>query len=162
MKAGAREYLVKPFDTDELSNTIRRTYQLEQQRMGTIENISGNKGQQKIDPQVVTVFGTKGGVGKTTISVNMAAQLTKRTKKKVVLVDLDLQFGDVSVFLNIVPKKTIAELVQERGKLTIDLIESYLIPHISGIKILPAPLRPELAELITPDHILEILAILRR
>ena len=92
----------------------------------------------------------------------MAAQLTKRTKKKVVLVDLDLQFGDVSVFLNIVPKKTIAELVQERGKLTIDLIESYLIPHISGIKILPAPLRPELAELITPDHILEILAILRR
>ena len=162
MKAGAREYLVKPFDTDELSNTIRRTYQLEQQRMGTIENISGNKGQQKTDPQVVTVFGTKGGVGKTTISVNMAAQLTKRTKKKVVLVDLDLQFGDVSVFLNIVPKKTIAELVQERGKLTIDLIESYLIPHISGIKILPAPLRPELAELITPDHILEILAILRR
>ena len=61
----------------------------------------------------------------------MAAQLTKRTKKKVVLVDLDLQFGDVSVFLNIVPKKTIAELVQERGKLTIDLIESYLSPHIS-------------------------------
>ena len=55
------------------------------------------------------------------------------------MVDLDLQFGDVSVFLNIVPKKTIAELVQEQGKLTIDLIESYLIPHISGIKILPAP-----------------------
>lgn len=163
MMAGAREYLVKPFSADELVNTIKRTYDLEQKRMGKIEVTKKIFGKSKeTKPQVITIFGTKGGVGKTTLSVNVAVQLAKKTRKKVVLVDLDLQFGDVSVFLNVSPKKSIAELVQERGPLNIDLVESYLIPHISGVKILPAPMRPEYSELVTPNNVLEILTILRK
>jgi pilus assembly protein CpaE len=163
MMAGAMEYLVKPFSADELVNTIKRTYDLEQKRMGKIEVTKKIFGKSKeTKPQVITIFGTKGGVGKTTLSVNVAVQLAKKTRKKVVLVDLDLQFGDVSVFLNVSPKKSIAELVQERGPLNIDLVESYLIPHISGVKILPAPMRPEYSELVTPNNVLEILTILRK
>jgi pilus assembly protein CpaE len=163
MMAGAREYLVKPFSADELVNTIKRTFDLEQKRMGKMEVTKKIFGKSKeTKPQVITIFGTKGGVGKTTLAVNVAAQIAKKTRKKVVLVDLDLQFGDVSVFLNVSPKKSIAELVQERGQFNIDLVESYLIPHISGVKILPAPMRPEYSELVTPANILEILTILRQ
>ncbi|MDN5323509.1 MAG: pilus assembly protein CpaE [Clostridia bacterium] len=164
MMAGAREYLVKPFTADELVDTIKRTNDLEKKRLGKIEGFNKLFGSKPKDtkPQVITIFGTKGGVGKTTLAVNTAAQLVKKTRKKVVLVDLDLQFGDVSIFLNVTPKKSIAELVQERGQLNIELVESYLIPHISGVKILPAPMRPEYSELVTPNNILEILTILRQ
>jgi len=163
MMAGAREYLVKPFSADELVDTIKRTYHLEQKRLGKIEVTSKIFGKPKDSkPQVITIFGTKGGVGKTTLSVNVAAQIAKKTRKKVALVDLDLQFGDVAVFFNVSPKKSIAELVQERGQFNIELVESYLIPHISGVKILPAPMRPEYSELVTPNNIMEILTILRQ
>ncbi|KJS87428.1 MAG: histidine kinase [Peptococcaceae bacterium BICA1-8] len=163
MMAGAREYLVKPFSADELNNTIKRTYDLERKRLGKMEGTKKLFGKQKDSkPQVITIFGTKGGVGKTTLAVNSSTLIAKKTKKKVVLVDLDLQFGDVSVFFNVSPKKSIAELVQERGQLNIELVESYLIPHISGVKILPAPMRPEYSELVTPNNVLEILTILRQ
>ncbi|PKM90760.1 MAG: histidine kinase [Firmicutes bacterium HGW-Firmicutes-12] len=156
MMAGARDYLVKPFSGDELVETIKRVYQLESRRTNT----GNNQGVKTSKPQVVTIFGTKGGVGKTTIAVNTAVQLAQ-AKKKVVMVDLDLQFGDISVFLNLSPKRTIAELAQEGNEPDIDLIESYMIPHLSGIKILPAPGRPEYAELITAGQIENIIAVLK-
>ena len=162
MQAGAKDYLVKPFLDEELTDCIRRVYHNEKKKLAALENskILNVKHKHKA-PQIVTVFGTKGGAGKTTLSVNLAIQIAKETMKKVVLVDLDLQFGDVAVFLNILPKKSISELVQERNKIDIDLLESYLIPHLSGIKILPAPIRPEDSELITAENVLEILTVLR-
>ncbi|QNB46922.1 response regulator [Thermanaerosceptrum fracticalcis] len=157
MMAGARDYLVKPFSGDELMDTIKRAYQLETKRVapGKENKLS------KVKPQVVTIFGTKGGVGKTTIAVNLAVLLAN-TKKKVVIVDLDLQFGDVSVFLNLLPKRTMAELAQEGNNLDIELVESYMIPHLSGIKILPAPGRPEYAELIAPVQMEKVISILKQ
>lgn len=157
MMAGARDYLVKPFSGDELMDTIKRVYQLDSKRVG-----QGKENKvERVKPQVVTVFGTKGGVGKTTIAVNLAILLAN-TKKKVVIVDLDLQFGDVSVFLNLLPKRTMAELAQEGHNIDIDLVESYMIPHLSGIKILPAPGRPEYAELITPPQVEAVISILKQ
>jgi len=162
MQVGAKDYIAKPYTDEEIVDCIRRAYKNEKLRTATLENSNTLKSKQKYKtPQVVSVFGTKGGAGKTTLSVNLAVQIAKETMKKVVLVDLDLQFGDVAVFLNILPKKSISELVQERNKMDIDLIESYLIPHLSGIKILPAPMRPEDSELITAENVLEILTVLR-
>jgi len=140
MMCGAREYLVKPCSGNELIDTIKKVYQIENRRnpVGL-----GERGLQT-KPQVVTVFGTKGGVGKTTIAVNLAVLLAK-TKKKVAVVDLDLQFGDISVFLNLMPRRTIAELAQEGSNIDISLVESYITPIISEIKVLPAPGRPESA-----------------
>lgn len=156
MMSGARDYLIKPFSGDDLIDTIKRVYQVENRRA-----VPGKEAHKALfKPQVITVFGTKGGVGKTTIAVNLAVLLAQ-TKKKVVVLDLDLQFGDVSVFLNLLPKRTIAELVQEGSQLDIELVESYMIPHITGIKVLPAPGRPEYSELITPSQVEHIITILK-
>lgn len=155
MMSGARSYLVKPFNNDELINTVKSVYQMEYKKQNQLE--------EKEEPdkcEVVTVFGTKGGVGKTTIAVNLAVLLAKK-KKKVVLLDLDLQFGDVSIFLNLYPRRTISELVQEGENLDLELIESNLTEHNSGLRILAAPGRPEYAELITPKHVEEIIKMLR-
>ncbi|MDD2401483.1 MAG: response regulator [Clostridia bacterium] len=154
MISGARDYLVKPFNNDDLINTVKNAYQMEKKRLQGGEKDQPQKG------EVITVFGTKGGVGKTTIAVNLAVLLAK-SKQKVVLIDLDFQFGDVAIFLNVYPKRTISELAQEGNELDIDLLESYLIPHKSGVKMLPAPGRPEYAELITIEQVEKIIKVLK-
>lgn len=111
------------------------------------------------DNKVVQVFCPKGGTGKTTVAVNLAVSLAA-LGKKVTLVDLDLQFGDVGIFLDIGNADTISELVGEK---TLDLktIKSYLIRHHSGVNVLLAPAAPEYAELVTAEHVETILSTLR-
>ncbi|MDD2433347.1 MAG: response regulator, partial [Clostridia bacterium] len=155
MLVGARDFLVKPFSREELVKTVKRVFQVESKRLAHTD-WSGKKRKS----EVITVFGTKGGVGKTTIAVNLAVLLAQ-SKQKVVLLDLDLQFGDVSVFLNLFPRRTMSELAQERDVWDIELLESYLLPHVSGVKILPAPGRPEYAELITLEYVQDIINLLK-
>jgi pilus assembly protein CpaE len=161
MVAGAREYMVKPFSTDELVNTIRSVYEFEQKRRVQLAEPSVIREMHR-DPQIISVFSTKGGVGKTTIATNLAVSLAQESRKKVVIVDLDLQFGDVAVTLNVIPKRTITELIQDISQMDPDLLESYLVTHPTGVKILPSPTRPEYAELITGGHIEKILGILKQ
>jgi len=164
MLAGARDYLLEEsIQNGELNGAIRRIFLTEKTRLASFASVRVEDKEQKNKvPQVVTVFGAKGGTGKTTLSVNIAVQIARETKKRVVLVDLDLQFGDVAVYLNIQPRRTIAELVQERDNWDINLIDNYLISHNSGVKILAAPLRPEDADLILPEQVEKILTILRQ
>ncbi|MHB9093463.1 MAG: response regulator [Eubacteriales bacterium] len=161
MVAGAREYMVKPFSTDELVDTIRKVCDFEQKRRVHLTEPSVVKELQR-DPQIITVFSTKGGVGKTTIATNLAVSLAEETRKKVVIVDLDLQFGDVAVMLNIIPKRTITEMIQDINQMDSDVLEGYLITHPTGVKVLPCPTRPEYAELITGTHVEKILSILKQ
>lgn len=161
MIAGAREYMIKPFSSDDLSNTIKKVFDLQKKRKAHVVSEQVLTPEQK-ETQVVSIFSTKGGVGKTTIATNLAVAIAEKTSRRVALVDLDLQFGDIAVMLNVVPKKTITDLIQEIGQLDADLLESYLVPHPSGIKILPAPTRPEYAELITGAHIEKIIGVLKR
>jgi pilus assembly protein CpaE len=164
MMAGARDYLLKDqMKTSELVEAVRRINHTEKTRTASFASIRKEDKQQKLKvPQVVTVFGAKGGAGKTTLSVNIAVEIARETKMKVALIDLDLQFGDVAVYLNIQPRRTIAELVQERNDWDIQLLNNYLITHSSGIKILAAPARPEDADLIVPEQVEKILTILRQ
>lgn len=161
MMAGAREYMIKPFSSDELSDTIRKVFNLEKKRKVHVITEQALTPEQK-ETQVVTIFSTKGGVGKTTIATNLAVALAQETKRRVALVDLDLQFGDVAVMLNVVPRRTITDLIQEIGQLDAELLESYLVPHPSDIKVLPAPIRPEYAELITGAHVEKIINVLKQ
>jgi len=157
MAAGGRDYLVKPFSGDELISAINRVYRLENRRAAAgMDNKAAARGK----PQVITVFGSKGGVGKTTIAVNTAVLLAQ-AKKKVAVLDLDLQFGDISVFLNLMPSRTIAELVQEGGDFDLDLVESYMVSHPSGVRVLPAPSRPEHAELVAVPQVERIVDVLK-
>ncbi|MDA8235367.1 MAG: response regulator [Clostridia bacterium] len=161
MMAGAREYMVKPFSSDELAETIRKVFDFEARRIDKLVPAE-RKAEIRQEPQVITVFSTKGGVGKTTIATNLAVSLVRETGRKVALIDLDLQFGDVAVMLNVMPKRTLTELVQEIGQLDGELLGSYLVPHPSGVKILPAPTRPEYAELITATQVEKILGLLKQ
>lgn len=164
MAAGAREYLVKPFSANDLANAIRRVHESQRKRniyispsssMISSSNIKIKKG------KIITFFCTKGGVGKTTLACNMAVALSQDYKKKVALVDLDLTAGDVTVMLNINAKNTIADMVQEQENLDSQLVEGFLIPHLSGARILAAPSSPEQAELVKPGHIEQLLRILK-
>ncbi|SHE87864.1 pilus assembly protein CpaE [Desulforamulus putei DSM 12395] len=162
MAAGAREYLVKPFSSNELADVIRRVYESNKKRLSLMGLQSQASPRLKIQKgKMITLFCSKGGVGKTVLASNLAIALAQTTKKKVVLVDLDLQGGDIGVMLNITVKGTIAELAQESDALDISLVDSYLLPHLSGAKILPAPLSPEQAELISLQRVEELLQILQ-
>jgi len=108
---------------------------------------------------VATVFSTKGGVGKTVIATNLGVALASMGRK-VVLVDLDLQFGDVGIMLGLEPTHTISEAAQAAERLDIELLRGLLVPHDSGLMCLLAPTQPEEAEGITPGRIARIIELL--
>lgn len=110
--------------------------------------------------KIITVCSTKGGVGKTTFTVNLAAAFAKQFKK-VAIIDLDLQFGDISMFFDCNPKKTIYEWVKEGQKHPADSIEAYMHAYNDYIDIMPAPLRPEFSEAILEEHISQLILKLK-
>jgi pilus assembly protein CpaE len=109
--------------------------------------------------RVVTVFSTKGGVGKTVISCNVGVALAK-LGLKTVLVDLDLQFGDVGIMLDLVPERTIFEAIQSFDRLDAEMLRGFLTPHSSGLQVLLAPVHPEDAEVVTVNRINAIISLL--
>ncbi len=162
MMAGAGDILNKgDIQEGEIAQAVRRLYLAQKTRNASLMSGSGDKEHKFRAPQVITVFGAKGGAGKTTMAVNIAAGIANETKRRVALMDLNLQFGDVASYMNIQPRRTIAEFVQERNQWDSQLLNSYLIPHNSGVKVLAAPLRPEDADLVTPEQIEKIITILR-
>jgi len=170
MLAGAREFLVKPFSADELVNAIRHVHEIEKVKRQRYQQAAPSQQQQPsltsmLQPdrgQIITFFSPKGGVGRTTISTNLAVALHQSTGKPVVLVDGSLPFGDIAVILNMSPKaKTIADLVGSFEQVDAEVLESVLVQHSTGIKVLLAPPTPEAAELITGANIKKILETLR-
>lgn len=156
MIAGAKDYLVKPFGADELVDCIQKTWEREWQRR--INHAIPHVDTKKPPAKVISVYSPKGGVGKTTIAVNLASLLAADRRKKVCLIDLNLQFGDVCVLLSLIPRRTISDLVNEQ---TVDkeTLMAYVLNHPCGLKVLPAPLRPEHAEYITADHVSRIISV---
>ena len=168
MLAGAREFLVKPFSSDELTASIRQVYSREREKAGRAREVALALGSKTQDPteegQVVAVFSPKGGVGRTTIAVNLAVAAASELGKKVTLVDGSFQFGDVAVLLNLNPKdKSMAELVPElEAGRDPDSVDAFTQTHSSGIRVLLAPPSPEMAELITPAGVKHVIEILRQ
>ena len=109
--------------------------------------------------RIVTVFSPKGGTGKTVIATNLGAALAKRENCKALVIDLDLQFGDAAIMLGIEPEKTIYDLVTAPGELDPDKLAGYITKHACGLDILPAPLRPEDAELVTEAKLGRLLEV---
>jgi pilus assembly protein CpaE len=170
MLAGAREFLVKPFSSDELTASIRQVYSREREKVGRAVAVAAAaaQGSKPHDPtdegQVVAVFSPKGGVGRTTIAVNLAVAAAAELGKSVTLVDASFQFGDVAVLLNLNPKdKSMAELVPElEAGRDPDSVEAFTLTHSSGIRVLLAPPSPEMAELITPAGVKHVIEIIRQ
>lgn len=111
--------------------------------------------------KVIAVCGSKGGVGKTSIAVNLAIALSK-TNADVAIVDGDFQFGNVSLALDMHPTMTIKEMAEQMNKLDEYSVMNYMFEHESGIQLLAAPSRPEYADLITPELIELLIKYLKK
>lgn len=110
--------------------------------------------------RVITVLGPKGGTGKTLVSTNLAAALSMQHRRSVV-VDLDLQFGDVGLAMGMRPERTFFDLAQSGGHPDAKKLEGFLVEHGSGAAALLAPTRPDQASAVTPNHVREVLQALR-
>jgi len=173
MLAGARDFLTKPPSGDDLISAIRRAGE-----MARTERAKGPTpgraapaapGMAAVMPgaprmtrgKIITVYSPKGGTGCTTIAVNLALAL-HNDDTRVILVDANLQYGDVAVFLNEQGKNTILELAPRVDELEPDLVEEIMIKHeASGIRILAAPQKPELAEKVSAAQFTRVLDYLR-
>jgi pilus assembly protein CpaE len=167
MLAGAREFLVKPFSADEFSMSIKRVHERELVRREQIQATreaaappTQGSGDEE-DHQVLAIFSPKGGAGRTTIATNLALALKRETNQRVALVDANLQFGDVGVLLNLNPKnKSMLDAV-EGGEPDKDIVDSVMIDHSTGIRVLLAPPSPEGADLVTPAYLRKMVDMLR-
>lgn len=170
MVAGARDFLTKPFSLDELLTAIHNAYQRKLEMPETsvtrpsrpaIDVPAGFDGSgESMEGHVVTVYSPKGGVGCTTLAVNLGVSLARKGHSTV-LVDGRLQFGDINVALNLKSKTSILDLVERGEEIDSDLITSVVTAHKSGLKVLAAPPRPEMAEVVKVEHIEKLIANLR-
>jgi pilus assembly protein CpaE len=161
LEAGADDVIARPFDTREVEARVEALL-LRFQRSKDLTPIISNDGLTMARARrTVAVYSPKGGVGTTTIAVNIAVAAAQQRADKVVLVDLDLQFGGVATHLNLEPKQTIAEVIRDEAAMREpELLRTYAMRHDSGLHVLAAPVVPESAEQITPEHVRHILATL--
>ena len=155
MLAGARDYLGKPIRPAELQQAIVAAYRAEQHRR---ELAGGGKRQ----GEVIAVFGAKGGIGKTTLSINLAAAIARETKQRVALVDIDTQLGDVAVMLDIVPEHTIVDAAEMVDRLEPELVQTLLREDVSGMHVLAGPMSPQEGESIGGHHIKKVIEVMAR
>lgn len=170
MVAGARDFLSKPPMIDELSSAIHRSAtfaheekirsaQAGSQSASNVPVSSHSHADAK--GKIIVVYSPKGGTGCTTLAVNLAVSL-HNAETKVALVDGNLQFGDIAVFLNEASKNTMLDLSSRADELDADIIEEVMINHSqSGIAVLASPIRPEMAEKITSEQFMRVLHYLR-
>jgi pilus assembly protein CpaE len=151
LEADVADVLLLPQMTENIVFAIRKASHSGRKAQGR----PGRRG------RIVTVFSPKGGTGKTVIATNTAAAVAKHEGKKALLLDLDLQFGDAAIMLGIEPEKTIYDLVVAPGELDTEKLAGYVTRHVSGLDILPAPLRPEDAELVTEAKLAQLLEVAR-
>jgi pilus assembly protein CpaE len=109
---------------------------------------------------IITVFGAKGGIGKTTIASNLAVTLVSEAQQTVALVDMDTRFGDVAITMDIPVERSIADLARNLDNIDRESLNEYLVEHESGVHILPAPTKPSDWRTLGPQHIHEIVDIL--
>jgi pilus assembly protein CpaE len=160
MAAGARDYLVKPFDSDELFKTIETVAERERAKWQNLPVQTPAKMVKPGEARVYSIFSPKGGVGKSVIAANLAVEVKRRTHKRVLIVDLDLAFGDIALLLNVAPKSTLAHIAESAPpQMDADFVETHISDSSSGVRVLAAPLKPEYAEVVSADIVQKVLEI---
>ncbi|RHW42543.1 hypothetical protein D1B31_02790 [Neobacillus notoginsengisoli] len=160
IRAGAFDVLPFPVPPETIRETVKEAEKILLQVKVESEKAPVKKDSPEKDAKIITVCSTKGGVGKTTFTVNLAAAFAKQFKK-VAVVDLDLQFGDVSMFFDCKPNKTIYEWVKEEYYGQPEKLSGYMYAVNEYIDIMAAPIRPEFSEVILEEHIQKLTDYLR-
>lgn len=155
LRSGMRE-VVEERDLTGLGLAVTRASQVWEALHGPV-SVNQDEGAGK----QVTIFSPKGGVGKTTVSVNLALALADQGKNQVCLVDLDLGFGDVAITLQLFPARTLADAVQMESGLDINLLETLLTPHRDSLVTLVAPVQPDARDTIPASLVGRVLRLLK-
>ncbi len=151
LRAGAKEFITQPVRIEDLLAALGR---ISERRAGRGDNRSrGN--------QVIAVAGAIGGVGTTSLAVNLGCILAKEPHHSVALVDLDLCLGDADVFLDTIPDYTLVDVAQNVTRLDFTLLKRSLTKHSSGLYLLPRPVQLEDVSLITPDDLQRVIGLLK-
>lgn len=165
MLAGARGFIAKPPSSDELINTIRvlgeRAHEQRKRREVVVKTPTQDAASAQPDGKLIAFFSPKGGVGCTMLATNLAIGLhTEQTPTA--MIDGSLQFGDAAVFLNLQVKTNISDLAIHANELDDHLIGDVLIHHESGLEMLAAPPRPEMADEVRPDQVRLVVDAIKR
>lgn len=146
---GAKEYIIKPFHYDTLIETITTTYEKYKERQGKFTE----KVEKIREGKIISFFSSKGGVGKSVLALNTALVFSKKEDKKILLIDLDLQFGDISMMVNQYNQKNIFHAVEDGQIESYEKIKQYLYQYNDNLHILFAPDKPEVAEYIAKENV---------
>ncbi len=157
MVAGARDYVMKPLKPEDVSRAIYGILEQEERKR---LHVGGQRAEPVARGTTLTIFGAKGGIGKTTIATNLSTALVRATNANVVLVDMDTRFGDVAIMMDIAVESSIADVSRRIEELDRESIKDYLVRHHTGVSILPAPLHPTEWRNVTPQHIEKIIDLL--
>src|SRR4030066_1293658 len=151
MRAGATEYLLRPVSETDLSFAL--------QKLGRLWLIKTSPQEQV--GRIITVFSPKGGVGVTTLSINLATSIYESTMKPTILMDLDLNAGDVTTFLNMKATYTISDVTTNISRLDKSFLQGVIQKHATGISVLAEPMKVEEAIYISAGEIKKVLGLLK-
>jgi pilus assembly protein CpaE len=151
MRAGAKEFLTKPLRPDDLATALHR--------IGRTK--FGSEGSGAGSCRVIAVAGCTGGVGSTSLAINLGCELASNPHNSVVVLDLDLALGDADVYLDTIPEYTLTDVAQNVSRLDFTLLKRSLTKHSSGLYLLPRPVQLEDAQLVSVDDLQRVIALLR-
>lgn len=155
LRAGAKEFLTQPVVLEELLLALQRL------RQSRILPGGGVEGPIKSESMVIAVLGSRGGVGCTSLAVNLGCSLAQDKDHNVVLIDLDLALGDADVALDLMPDYTLADVAMNIDRLDMQFLKRSLSKHASGLSLLPHPVQLEDVGLIHEDHVQRVIGLLR-
>lgn len=151
IRAGAKEFLPMPVQVEELHGALERTLQAK---------FGGSDGKNR-GCKMIAIAGATGGVGCTSIAVNIGCNLASNPENSVALVDLDLALGDADVFLDSIPDYSLVDVTENVSRLDFHLLRKSLTKHSSGLYLLPRPVQLQDLDLITPDSLRKVIGLLR-
>jgi pilus assembly protein CpaE len=157
LRNGAREFLTVPVVLEDLLKALSRLHR----GSSSGENRNGGDATAKVESQVIAVLGSRGGVGCTSLAVNLGANLAQDANHNAALIDLDLALGDADVALDIMPDHTLADVAMNIDRMDLQFLRRSLSKHACGLSLLPHPVQLEDASLIREDHLQRVIGLLR-
>jgi pilus assembly protein CpaE len=153
MQAGVTEYVSKPVDADTLGAAVDRVLRKSGRR---------SDGRSREPGKLLMIFSAKGGTGSTTIAANLATEMHRLTRKRTLLVDLDLELGESALIMGVQPRFSIVDLVRNFHRVDSRLLASYIERHETGVEILSAPYQPADYEAVSTERIKQVLQFLKK